>query len=56
LPYLSGFSPRVHSDISRWNDPMPGIVEHWQLAKKCSRFVKHKLTAIFKTRSETLSS
>jgi predicted ATP-grasp superfamily ATP-dependent carboligase len=40
--YLSGFSPYVHSDISHWNDPMPGLMEHWELAKKYWRFVKRK--------------
>lgn len=34
LQYLSGFSPFIHSDVFHWNDPMPGIREHWQLAKK----------------------
>jgi predicted ATP-grasp superfamily ATP-dependent carboligase len=41
--YLSGFSPGVHSDISRWTDPMPGIMEHWQLVNKSWRYVKRKL-------------
>lgn len=40
--YLSGFSPHVHSDISRWNDPMPGIMEHWRLASRYWKFVKRK--------------
>jgi predicted ATP-grasp superfamily ATP-dependent carboligase len=32
--YLSDFSPGIHSDIFQWNDPMPGIMEHWQLATR----------------------
>jgi predicted ATP-grasp superfamily ATP-dependent carboligase len=41
--YLSGFSPGIHSDVFRWNDPMPGIMEHWQLAAKSWQFAKLKL-------------
>jgi predicted ATP-grasp superfamily ATP-dependent carboligase len=29
--YLSGFFPRIHSDIFRWEDPLPAIIEHLQL-------------------------
>jgi len=42
LQYLSGFSPFIHSDVFHWNDPMPGIREHWQLAKKSWQFRKHE--------------
>ena len=30
--YLSDFSPRIHSDVFHWSDPMPGIMEHMELA------------------------
>jgi hypothetical protein len=42
LQYLSGFSPFIHSDVFHWNDPMPEIREHWQLAKKSWQFRKHE--------------
>jgi hypothetical protein len=41
--YLSGFSPHIHSDVFQWNDPMPGIREHWRLAARSWQFMKHKL-------------
>lgn len=31
LQYLSGFSPAIHSDVFRWSDPLPEIIDHWQL-------------------------
>ena len=40
--YLSGFSPFIHSDVFHWNDPMPGIMEHWDLAVKARQFMKRK--------------
>ena len=40
--YLSGFSPHIHSDVFLWNDPMPGLREHWKLAAKFWQFMKHK--------------
>lgn len=30
LQYLSGFSPAMHSEVFRWSDPMPVLVEHKQ--------------------------
>lgn len=33
LQYLGGFSPAIHSDVFRWNDPLPAIIDHWQLLK-----------------------
>ena len=32
LQYLSGFHPAIHSDVFRWSDPLPAIIEHWQRA------------------------
>lgn len=31
VQYLSGFLPGIHSDVFRWDDPFPAIMEHWQL-------------------------
>jgi predicted ATP-grasp superfamily ATP-dependent carboligase len=41
--YLSGFSPLIHSDVAHWNDPMPGIVEHWEFATTFGNVLKKKL-------------
>lgn len=41
--YLSGFAPGIHSDIAHWNDPMPGIIEHSELAAMSWQFVRNKL-------------
>ena len=40
--YLSGFSPRVHSDLARWNDPMPEVMEHWQIAHRSWQSMKRR--------------
>ncbi len=34
LNYLSGFSPDIHGDVFRWDDPLPELVDHWQLAQR----------------------
>lgn len=31
--YLSGFNPRIKSDVLSWGDPMPGIIDHWDYFK-----------------------
>ena len=36
LQSLGGFRPGIHSDIFRWNDPLPAIVELWPY---CNRAV-----------------
>lgn len=41
--YLSGFFPGIHSDVFRWNDPVPAILEHWQLLERAWRVIKRKL-------------
>jgi hypothetical protein len=40
--YLSGFSPFIHSDVFHWNDPMPGVMEHWEVAAKGLQYLKRK--------------
>lgn len=42
LQYLSAFSPGIHSDVFRWNDPMPGIREHLQLARTFGQFITRR--------------
>ncbi len=42
LQYLSGFSPFIHSDVFHWTDPMPGIIEHWDLAAKALQYMKRR--------------
>lgn len=34
LEYLSGFSPAIHSDVFRWSDPWPAIIDHRQLFRE----------------------
>ena len=43
LQYLSGFSPRIHSDVFRWDDPWPGIMEHVQYLKAGTRLLANRL-------------
>ena len=38
--YVSGFSPGIHSDVFRWTDPLPSLVEHWQLGKRLWQVLK----------------
>ena len=40
--YLSGFSPFIHSDVLHSNDPMPGVMEHWEVAAKGLQYLKRK--------------
>jgi hypothetical protein len=34
LAYAAGFAPGVHSDTFRATDPLPAVVEHWQMAAR----------------------
>jgi predicted ATP-grasp superfamily ATP-dependent carboligase len=47
--YLSDFSPGVHSDVFHWNDPMPGITEHLELAPLLWRSLKKRMSRPFRT-------
>ena len=47
--YLSDFSPSIHSDVFQWNDPMPGIMEHLELASISWNFLKNKLKQPFES-------
>ena len=31
LQYLGGFAPDVHSEVFRWDDPLPELMDHWYL-------------------------
>jgi hypothetical protein len=33
IQYLSGFSPMNHSDVFRLSDPLPAVLDHYQLFK-----------------------
>jgi hypothetical protein len=37
MQFLSGFKPGIHSDVFRWNDPFPAIIEPWPY---CQRFAR----------------
>jgi predicted ATP-grasp superfamily ATP-dependent carboligase len=37
LDYLRGFSPRVHPDVFRLDDPAPELLEHWHGLKRALR-------------------
>lgn len=47
--YVSDFCPGIHSDIFQWSDPMPGLIEHSELAPIFWRLLKNKLARSFKT-------
>jgi D-aspartate ligase len=47
--YLSDFSPRIHSDVFQWSDPMPGIMENLELASISWNFLKNRLAQPFKS-------
>jgi predicted ATP-grasp superfamily ATP-dependent carboligase len=34
LDYLAGFHPSISADVFRWDDPLPELVDHWQLARR----------------------
>lgn len=31
--YLAGFAPSIHADAFAWNDPLPELVDHWQVLR-----------------------
>ncbi len=43
LQYLSGFRPTVHSDVFRWSDPLPAIIDHWQFVRDLWGRVRGKI-------------
>ncbi len=47
--YLTGFSPWIHSDVFRWSDPMPGMVEHWNLAAEAWELLKRRIAHSYTT-------
>jgi predicted ATP-grasp superfamily ATP-dependent carboligase len=38
--FLSGFQPGIHSDIFRWHDPLPAIVELWPYCDRAVRLIR----------------
>jgi predicted ATP-grasp superfamily ATP-dependent carboligase len=40
LQFLSGFQPGIHSDIFRWSDPLPAIVEPWPYCERVIRAIR----------------
>jgi predicted ATP-grasp superfamily ATP-dependent carboligase len=43
LQYLSGFLPKIHSDVFCWNDPLPAVMEHLRFFKKIYTGIKKNL-------------
>jgi len=43
LQYLSGFHPAIHSDVFRWSDPMPGVMDYWQRRRQLTGFLGKRL-------------
>lgn len=41
--YLSGFHPKIHSDVFCWNDPLPAVMEHRIFFKKIFSEIKKNL-------------
>lgn len=33
LQYISGFNPAIKSDVFRWTDPLPALMEHWKIVE-----------------------
>ena len=34
LDYFAGFHPSIAADVFRWDDPLPELVDHWQVARR----------------------
>ena len=34
--YLNGFNPKIHSDVFQLSDPIPALVDHWNLVKQAT--------------------
>jgi predicted ATP-grasp superfamily ATP-dependent carboligase len=39
VSYLAGFNPSIHADAFAWDDPLPELVDHWQV-------LRHGVTAL----------
>jgi hypothetical protein len=44
IQYLGGFRPRIRADVFRWTDPMPAIIDHWQLVGRLWASFRQKLS------------
>ena len=40
MQFLSGFQPGIHSDVFRWNDPVPAIIEPWPYFQRLVRAIR----------------
>ncbi len=45
LQYLSGFNPKIHSDVYEWKDPKPAIMEHATLFRRALPWGLRKVKA-----------
>ncbi len=44
--YLETFRPGVHSDLFRFDDPLPELLEHWQVARDGLRRLRTRESAV----------
>ena len=42
--YLSGFNPMIHSDVFRLRDPVPAVIDHWNLVKEAFQMLRELKT------------
>jgi predicted ATP-grasp superfamily ATP-dependent carboligase len=42
LQYLSGFNPAITADVFQWGDPLPAVVDHWQLLKQVVQVLRSR--------------
>jgi len=42
LQFLSAFRPGIHSDVFRWYDPLPAIIEPWAYCQRVVRAVRSR--------------
>jgi len=43
LQFLAAYRPTVHSDVFRWSDPMPGVMDYWQRRRQLAGFLGKRL-------------
>jgi hypothetical protein len=40
MQFLSGFQPGIRSDVFRWNDPLPALIEPWPYFQRLARAIR----------------
>jgi predicted ATP-grasp superfamily ATP-dependent carboligase len=40
--YLSGFAPNIHSEVFQWRDPLPELMDHWELLGRLWNRARHQ--------------